>query len=78
MVILEILLFLENPLVLLQHHFRSVHDTFLGLFATLLQGCVQPNFWSVRNSILGVRATLFLECVRSACNTILELHATPF
>ena len=35
MVILDIWLFLANPLVLLQHHLRSVRNTFLGLHATL-------------------------------------------
>ena len=89
MVILEIWLFLENLLVLLQHHFRSVRNNFFRVVCNTILGLCETPYWSVKhhfqsvcNSISGVCATLFLECVqhyfRSACKTILGLLATPF
>ena len=42
----------------LQHYFRSVCKTFLGVRATLFQKCVQHYSRSVCNTILGVCVTL--------------------
>ena len=69
-----------NIILSMQHPFRSVFNTILGLCGTPFGECAQYYFRTACTTILGVQPTWFWECkqhqFRTACKIILGVRAT--